>query len=91
MHQAFNVLLASAKTSKFVPVKPKRTIQKKQPLVSPGAAAAAAAAAKAKFKAPWDEPTDNYYCLVKGELCYKRDGVWVHGVTGNDEWAHDKA
>lgn len=80
MHPVFAILLETAKTSKFQPVKPKRTIVKKQPLLPPGTATAAPVAR-------WDEPTDNYYFLRKGELLYKRNGVVVHGVTGCDRWA----
>ena len=78
MHPVFAVLLDSAKTSKFVPQKPKRSIIRKQPLAPP----------LAKIKEPprWNEPTDNYYFMSKGELCYKHNGQVVKGVSGVDKW-----
>ncbi len=78
MHPVFAVLLESAKTSKFQPVKPKRSIIRKQPLVSP--------LAKLKEVPKWDQPTDNCYYMSKGELCYKRNGEVIRGVSGVDRW-----
>ena len=84
METAFDRILSVAKTSKFDIKKPKRVIQRKAPLVDPRKASAPPSVNKAHFA--YDDEHADRYLLVNGQLCFRRSGVLIPGVTGCDAW-----
>ena len=84
METAFDRILSVAKTSKFDIKKPKRVIQRKTPLVDPKKTSALPEPKRGYFQDE-DKHADRYL-LVNGQLCYRRKGVLIPGVTGCDAW-----
>ena len=84
METAFDRILSVAKTSKFDIKKPKRVIQRKAPLVDPRKAGVSPGAKKGY--SPYEDEHADRYLRVNGQLCYRRSGVLIPGVTGCDAW-----